>query len=169
MIGRPNIVIVDDHAMFREALRDYIASSDCGTSVRAVADLDTAEHLVLETRNVLVLLDISLGDKSGIEGIPRLRRAAGRRGLYILCISMHGRASIVRAALDSGADGYISKGSSGDRLIGRSGKSRLAESSLIRTCKSSSQRYSASCSPPARVSPTCHARFPQLDGTDFRS
>lgn len=116
MIGRPNIVIVDDHTMFREALRDYIASGDYYTSVKTVANIDAAEHVILSTRNVLVLLDISLGEESGIVGIPRLRRAAGRRGLKILCISMHIRASIVRAALDNGADGYISKSSSGDRL-----------------------------------------------------
>lgn len=116
MIGRPNVVIVDDHSMFREALRDYIASSNMCTSVTAVADLETAEREVLDRRNVLVLLDITLGEESGIVGIPRLQRAAGRRGLKILCISMHGRASVVRAALDSGADGYISKESSGERL-----------------------------------------------------
>lgn len=117
MIGRPSVLIVDDHALFREVLLDYLERRACCEETRAVGDLESAAQALRQMRNTLVLLDISLRDESGIIGIPRLRSAAGRRKVRVLVLSMHTRTAVVRAALDAGADGYLTKDAAGDELL----------------------------------------------------
>ena len=117
MIGTPNIVILDDHTLFREALRDYLASANCGDSVQAVGSIGDATRILHHLRNALVLLDVSLGQESGLAALDKLRAAAGRRTVRILVLSMHNRSSVVRTALDAGADGYITKDSAGPELL----------------------------------------------------
>jgi two-component system response regulator NreC len=107
------IIIVDDHRMFRMGVRLAIQSfcpdmriageADCGKALFALDALATAD---------LVLLDINLPDMNGADITRRLR--SDYPAVKILAISAENNDATVRAMLDAGIDGFISKQRSGD-------------------------------------------------------
>ena len=99
--------IVDDHPIFREGLTQVInAEKDlriCGTA-------GTAAEAIKKIRGLkpdLVLVDISLPDRSGLELIKQLR--ADHPNVKLLVVSMHDEALYANRVLEMGGDGYIMK------------------------------------------------------------
>ena len=101
------ILIVDDHPLFRQGVRQLIdhepGLSVCGEA----ADADEAIRLVRETKPDLVLVDISLGGSSGIDLIKSLK--ADDPELPLLVVSMHDESLYAERALRAGAMGYVMK------------------------------------------------------------
>ncbi|NJK88466.1 MAG: response regulator transcription factor [Myxococcales bacterium] len=109
------IEIVDDHPVFCMGLRSLIESE---------ADLKvTGEHperigilRALQQRTPdLVLVDISLGDDSGLELVRELR--ARYEELPTLVLSMHDEQTFARPALEAGAFGYVMKQANPELLL----------------------------------------------------
>jgi len=109
------IAIVDDHPMAREGIIRWIdTESDlevCGEADSASTGLD----LVLKQNPDIVLTDISLPGKSGLELIKDLR--AIQPNLLILVISMHDETIYAQRALRAGARGYIMKHEGGCQIM----------------------------------------------------
>lgn len=112
---RRSILIVDDHPLFREGLvhligheRDLSVCGEAGTAAEALA-------LVEKLDPALVLLDISLPDRNGLELIKDLRVL--RPELPILVLSMHDEALHAERVLRAGARGYIMKQEGGSRIL----------------------------------------------------
>ncbi len=109
------IIIADDHGIFREGLKQVIA----GTANMTVADeaADGTELLAkLRTNDYdLVILDISLPGRSGLEILTEIKGI--RPKLPVLILSMHPEEQYALRALKSGASGYLTKGSSSQELI----------------------------------------------------
>jgi len=101
------IIIVDDHQVFRMALR--VALSDCSDlDILGEADSGEALFALLETMPCdLVLLDINLPNMNGVEVARRLRREYP--AVKILIISCENTSDIVHSLLDLGVEGFISK------------------------------------------------------------
>ena len=102
---RPRLLLVDDHPLILAGLR-----TDLGTDYEIVGLLCTGAEVLGECRRLepdAVLLDLSLPDRSGFEVVRDLRTA----GLTtrILLVSMHNDRPTAEAALQTGADGYVSK------------------------------------------------------------
>ena len=103
-----NIIIVDDHRLFRMGLRNtfklscsdinVIAEADSGEALFALPELATAH---------LVLLDINLPGMGGAAIAGRLR--CDYPGLKILAISAENDSSTIQTMLEAGIDGFISK------------------------------------------------------------
>ena len=105
--GKSRIYLVDDHAMFREGLRqlidrepDFIVSGDA-------ADFDEALGGIAREAPDLVITDISLSGASGIELIKSLK--VSHPDLPVLVVSMHEESLYAERALRAGAMGYVMK------------------------------------------------------------
>jgi DNA-binding NarL/FixJ family response regulator len=101
------VVIVDDHAVVRSGLR-LLLESEKGLEV--VGEAGDAREAVFETRAEkpdVVLLDVTMPGKSGIEAIPDLLKEAPET--RILVLSMQDDPSYVREAFGAGAWGYVLK------------------------------------------------------------
>jgi DNA-binding NarL/FixJ family response regulator len=113
--ARKKILIVDDHAVLRSGLVAQINLDSrlivCGEAENARQAIAAAEKLNPD----LVLADITLPGRNGLELIRDLR--ALRPGLPVLVLSMHDASVFAERVLRAGGRGYISKQQSGERLI----------------------------------------------------
>jgi DNA-binding NarL/FixJ family response regulator len=104
---KSRIYIVDDHAMFREGLRQLIDREPdlmvCGDAAGA----NEAMQGINETKPDLVIVDISLAGASGIDLIKALK--SQREELPVLVVSMHDESLYAERALRAGAMGYVMK------------------------------------------------------------
>lgn len=109
------ILIVDDHPMMREGLAQLINHEPdlevCGQAERA----GEAIECVTKLKPDLVLADISLPDRNGLELIKDIQTM--RPGLPILVISMHDEVLYAERVLRAGARGYVMKQEGGKRLM----------------------------------------------------
>jgi two-component system response regulator NreC len=100
-------VIVDDHAVVRSGLRLLLDSEE---GVETVAEAGSARDAIFEVRKHkpdVVLMDIGLPDKSGIEVTPEVLREAP--DAKVLILSMEDDPRYVREAFAAGASGYVLK------------------------------------------------------------
>ncbi len=104
---KSRILIVDDHPLFREGLRQMIDRNPelivCGEA----ADATEAMQAIADQNPDLVLVDISLGGASGIDLIKNIK--ATHDDLPVLVVSMHDESLYAERALRAGAVGYVMK------------------------------------------------------------
>ena len=109
------VLIVDDHAVVRSGLR-YVL--EAGEDIDVVAEAGDARHAVFETRATkpdVVLMDVVMPGKSGIEAIPDVLKDAP--DAKILILSMQDDPRYVREAFAAGAAGYILKEAADTDLV----------------------------------------------------
>ena len=108
------ILIADDHAVVRRGLRDTLAEAySRATFGEAKTAQETLESVARQNWDV-VILDISMPGKSGLDILDDLHRL--RPKLPILLLSMHPEGQFARRALKSGAAGYLTKESVPEEL-----------------------------------------------------
>jgi len=109
------ILIVDDHAIMRDGLRELISREPdmevCGQTGDAVEALELAGR----GKPDLVLVDIALSDRSGLELLKDLR--AQYPQIAILALSMHDETLYAERVLRAGGRGYVMKEEGGQRLM----------------------------------------------------
>ncbi len=114
-VAARKILIVDDHPMMREGLAQLINQEPdlkvCGEAERAGEALEG----VARWKPDLVLADISLPDRSGLELIKDLQSLQG--GLPVLVISMHDESIYAERVLRAGGRGYVMKQEGGKKLM----------------------------------------------------
>jgi two-component system response regulator NreC len=101
------VLVVDDHAVVRSGLRRVL---DAAEGIETVGEAPNAERAVfeaLEHKPDVILLDVTMPGKSGIEGMPALFQAVPEA--KVLVLSMHDDPRYVRAAFEAGASGYVLK------------------------------------------------------------
>ena len=101
------VFIVEDHPVFREGLVQIINSERDLTVCGEAEDAEQALEAIPGLKPDLVLVDITLPGKSGLELIKDLRARDG--GLKLLVLSMHDEALYADRVLRAGGDGYIMK------------------------------------------------------------
>lgn len=109
------VVVVDDHPVVREGLKRIISESN---ELSVAAEASDGEEALQTIRNQpcdVVLLDISLPKKSGLEVLKHVRAEQPR--LPILILSMHSEDEYAVRMLRAGASGYLTKESTGSSLI----------------------------------------------------
>ncbi|HEY8094762.1 MAG TPA: response regulator transcription factor [Methylobacter sp.] len=109
------LLIVDDHALMREGLKqlfegedDILVSAEAGSGEEALAIL---QHETVD----LVLLDITIPGIHGVELIAKIRDCSNSPPILVL--SMHNESQIAKRKLKAGASGYITKDSSPKDLL----------------------------------------------------
>lgn len=110
-------LIIDDHPLFREALHSAVqmAYPDVDT-VEARSIAEAMEVLASGAAFDLALLDLSMPDVRGFEGLLELRTRYPR--LPVVIVSGHEEAKIVSEALSYGAAGFIPKSARKSELAG---------------------------------------------------
>jgi DNA-binding NarL/FixJ family response regulator len=109
------IVIADDHAIVRDGLKQVLAADGGIEVVGEASDGHEAMERVRELEFDLLLLDMSMPGKSGIELIKQVH--AERPKLRILILSMHEEHQYAVRAIRAGAAGYITKESASRQLV----------------------------------------------------
>jgi DNA-binding NarL/FixJ family response regulator len=110
LVSRPEksrIFLVDDHAMFRDGLRQLI---DREPDLTVCGDAAEAESAIREIRKLkpdLVVVDITLGGTSGIDFIKAIKNET--EDYPVLVVSMHEESLYAERALRAGAMGYVMK------------------------------------------------------------
>jgi len=101
------ILIVDDHAIVREGLKLLLRKAVAPEDIGEAASGERAIELAGCDHWDLVLLDISLPGRSGIDVLPHIK--AKRPDLPVLMLSMHPEDQYALRALRGGAAGYMTK------------------------------------------------------------
>jgi two-component system invasion response regulator UvrY len=128
------ILIVDDHQIVREGLKRMLGFDDRDDVFGDASTAAEALALIGAQDWDIVVLDISLGNSSGLELLNAIHQLRPR--LPVLVLSMHSEEQYARRAFQAGAAGYIMKNSPGAEVavainrIARGGKyvsAQLAE------------------------------------------
>ncbi|MBL8460131.1 MAG: response regulator transcription factor [Zoogloea sp.] len=110
------VLIVDDHAVVRGGLRQFLAGTDDLKITAEAATGAEAVDLVKSGEWSLVLLDIALPDLSGLEVLKRIKRL--RPDLPVLIFSMFSEDEFAIPSLEAGASGYLNKDSPPSQILG---------------------------------------------------
>jgi DNA-binding NarL/FixJ family response regulator len=105
--GRLRVVIADDHAVVRQGIRGVLEQVDGLEVVAEAGDGNEALDLVEKHRPDLVVLDVTMPGKTGLEVAKELRGAGN--DARVLVLSMHDDPEYVLEAVRAGADGYVLK------------------------------------------------------------
>jgi DNA-binding NarL/FixJ family response regulator len=102
------VLVVDDHPLYREGMRSAVLAMTGIEVVGEAADGDEAVRLTLELVPDVVLMDLQMNGRNGIEATRALREAGSRSA--VLALTMLDEDEAVGAALRAGASGYLLKG-----------------------------------------------------------
>lgn len=114
-LPRIRIFVVDDHPLFRQGLRQAIASDARFELVGEAADGLTAIAQISQLRPDLAVLDINLPGATGLEIAAELRAAAGNTRLVFL--TMLQDETVFNRAMNLGVQGYLLKDSAEVEII----------------------------------------------------
>jgi DNA-binding NarL/FixJ family response regulator len=109
------VLIVDDHAVVRSGLRHVLDSED---GIEVVGEAGDSQHAVFEARAKtpdVILMDVVMPGKNGIETIPDVLKEAPVA--KVLVLSMQDDPHYVREAFAAGASGYILKEAADTDLV----------------------------------------------------
>jgi two-component system invasion response regulator UvrY len=109
------ILIADDHTVVRKGLRQILLEEFPSAEVIETADAATLFMKVLREEWDVVITDISMPDKSGLEVLQQIRRDHPR--LPVLILSAHSEDQYAIRALKAGANGYLCKDSASEELV----------------------------------------------------
>ena len=112
---KKNVVIVDDHPLFRECLTRLI---NCEPDMEVTGQAESAKDAIELIRNTspdLAIVDFSLKGSSGLELIKSIKPLSS--GLHVLVLSMHEESLYAERAIRGGATGYIAKHQPADEVL----------------------------------------------------
>ena len=108
-------LIVDDHSIVREGLKRILDESDDINVVAEVGNGEDAIRLVQNNKFDMIILDISMPGKSGLELLRDIKSINPEQ--HILILSMHSENIYAKRTLLAGASGYMTKESASDDLV----------------------------------------------------
>jgi two-component system response regulator NreC len=101
------IVLVDDHAVVRGALRALLDGQPDFDVVGDAADIASARKAVTALEPSVLILDVNLPDGLAVDALPELREDAPRTEIVLL--TMERDPTLARQAMEAGARGYLFK------------------------------------------------------------
>lgn len=110
-----NIMIVDDHPLFREGLKTIVNRDNRYTVCAEAGNGREGIAMAKERRPDIMLVDISMPEKNGVQMIRELKSSLPETQFII--ISMHSEADYIVEAFRAGATGYMIKESASSQLI----------------------------------------------------
>jgi len=110
-----NLLVVDDHALFREGLRALLDNIDPDLSITEAASVEIAVGECQAIQFRMVLLDLGLAATGGIETLEHFRHAVPDISVIVLSGDQEPRH--IRAAIDLGAVGFIPKSHTSELMI----------------------------------------------------
>ena len=109
------VVLADDHAVVRSALRMLLEDEPDMEVVAEAGDAEAATRYVRGHRPTVLILDINMPGGSGLAAIPNIRNESPET--QIVMLTMQGETASAREALQAGVLGYISKDAASEELV----------------------------------------------------
>ncbi|MEM1153055.1 MAG: response regulator transcription factor [Pseudomonadota bacterium] len=103
------VLVADDHPLYRDALSNLVSAAFDDVRVLESEDIATTLTQLTTGQIDLVLLDLSMPDAEGLDGLRRLRESSPATPV-IIC-SAHDDPALVREAFQLGVSGYLPKSS----------------------------------------------------------
>jgi two-component system, NarL family, response regulator NreC len=113
--AKTSVVLVDDHAVVRGALRALLEGQEDLEVVGEAGDIASGRAVVAERQPRVLVLDVNLPDGLAIDAMPELREDSPQTAIVLL--TMERDLTLARRALDAGASGYLFKDSAHLELI----------------------------------------------------
>jgi DNA-binding response OmpR family regulator len=117
MVHTPRVLVADDDPTIILLLEHVL--DGLGWAHDAVADGSEAWDVWQKTRHALVVLDIDMPGMNGLGVCRKIREAEPGRETFVLVVTGHDRAADLESVLAAGADDYVSKPTTGQRLTAR--------------------------------------------------
>lgn len=115
MTGRIKVFLVDDHPVFRHGLREMVQADPRFEVVGECGDGESALAQIPRLKPHVVILDVTLPGRSGLEVVRILRTT--HPPVACLMLTMHAEESTFNAAMDAGAQGYLLKEDAMERVL----------------------------------------------------
>lgn len=109
------VLVADDHAIVREGLKQILAKSGDLTVAGEAADGNAVLKMVREQSWDVLVTDMSMPGRNGLELIRLVKEA--RADLPVLVLSMYGEDQFAVRAIRAGASGYLTKESASEHLV----------------------------------------------------
>jgi two-component system response regulator NreC len=109
------VLVVDDHALVRSGLRLLLDADPDITVEDEAGSAEDAVRMARFDKPDVVLLDITMPGRSGLEVAAEIKQAAPETAILVL--SMHDDSAYVREAFVQGASGYLLKEATGEELL----------------------------------------------------
>ena len=109
-----NIVIADDHAMMREGIKRLLEFDGSMKVIEEAADGNECLSILSKIKPDILLLDINMPNKNGIEVLKEIREIDSE--LKVLILTVHNEVEYLVKAVDIGVNGYILKDSESTEL-----------------------------------------------------
>lgn len=109
------VLITDDHRLVRDGFKRLLEDEP---DIKVVGEANSGKEALAFVRAQkvdIVILDISMPVESGLDVLPKLKQIAPE--LRVLIVSMHTEQHVVALALETGANGYLSKESAAENLV----------------------------------------------------
>lgn len=106
-MSRARILIVDDHEIFRRGLRSLLESRPEFEILGEAGDGLQAIEKASELKPDLIVMDVSMPQLDGLQATRQIRKKLPQTKILIL--SQHDTSHMLAAALEAGANGYVTK------------------------------------------------------------
>ena len=109
------LVLVDDHDIVRAGLKRLLENQQDIEIIGDFGDGETAYQFIRENKTDVIVMDLSMPGKGGIESTRQIKKQFPK--INILILSMHDNSTMAKKVMDAGATGYILKNDIADDLI----------------------------------------------------
>jgi DNA-binding NarL/FixJ family response regulator len=109
------VLIADDHSIVRQGLKQILSDTDDLIVAGEAANGVVVMQMVRDGNWDVVLMDVSMPDRNGIDALKMIKKEYPR--LPVLVLSMHPEEHYAVRALKAGAAGYLTKQSAPDLLV----------------------------------------------------
>jgi two-component system response regulator NreC len=113
--GKTTVVLVDDHAVVRGALKALLDGQEDLVVTGEAGDIASTRAILAAKQPRVLVLDVNLPDGLAVDAVPELRAEAPATGIVLL--TMERDLTLARRALDAGVSGYLFKDSAHLELI----------------------------------------------------
>lgn len=116
IMGRQiRVLIADDHSIVRRGLKQILSDTDDLVVAGEAEDGVKALHMVRQGEWDVVLMDVSMPDRNGIDALKLIKKEFPK--LPVLILSMHPEEHYAVRALKAGAAGYLNKQGAPEQLV----------------------------------------------------
>lgn len=109
------IIIADDHIIVRKGLRQILLEEFPSAIIEEAGDSDELIKKVMKAEFDIVISDLSMPGRSGLESLQQIKQYYPK--LPVLILSMHSEDHYALRVLKAGASGYLNKDSAPDELV----------------------------------------------------